>query len=600
MEIIKTAYRYFVGISLKKKLILLSALQIFIPVILVGIFSSETATKILTDKVSNSTIISLEQSAKSIELYMNDVEDLASFIVSDDSVQKLLKKDNESDREGTVLLDNVYKTLFNLTNTKKHISLIFISKELNGKQYYAGPPVVIDADVLSKQAWYKETLEMDGKFLWVDTYKNIFFQNPDPYIFSLSCTINDIYRVQRHLGVLLINIKEDSLYQFYGSQAEDKNREVFIINNKGMIVSHRDKNLLLTRIDDSLITEGILSNDKGTIKQRIGNINQLITYYKIPKLNWTLVSVVSMDELLKENKMIVRLTLAVVAISIAITFFIAFFLASTITRPVGKLLTQMKKVSEGNFDIHVDFHYGDEISQLGDGFNSMVVRIERLVQQVYNDQQKQKEAELKALQAQINPHFLYNTLESINWMAQEIHARDISIMVNALAKFFRISISKGKDVISIRDEIEHVKNYLVIQKIRYQELLNAEVSVSSDILNCRVPKLTLQPLVENSIYHGVKKKKGKGNILVTGCKDGDDILFQVIDDGAGMDEKEVERLNRSLKETHQEMKIGYGIRNVHERITLRYGKGYGLTYYKNTGGGIRVEVRLPACTELEE
>lgn len=600
MNLLKTVYKNFIGMSLKRKLILFSALQIFIPVILVGFFSSRIATSILKDKVSSSTIIALEQSAKSIELFMNEIEDLSLFVVSDDSVQKLLKKDNESDREGTVLLDSVYKTLLNLTNSKKYISLICIAKEMNGKQYYTGPPVVVGEDPLSRQQWYKTVLEMDGKVLWVDTYKNTFFSGNDPYIFSLACTINDIYNIKRRLGVLLINIKEESLYQFYESQSSGTDRQVYIINKNGVIISHKDKSLISVPIEEGLVNKGILTGDKGVFTYGTGRNDSLVTFYRIPKLNWTLVSTVSMGELLRENRTISNLTLVVVLVSIVITFFISIFLASTISKPVGKLLGQMKKVSEGNFDIHVDFDYGDEISQLGGGFKSMVEKIELLVQQVYLDQKKQKEIELKALQAQINPHFLYNTLESINWMAQEIKAKDISTMVQSLAKFFRISISKGKDIITVKDEIEHVKNYLIIQKIRYQEVLNASIDVDGDILAYKVPKLILQPLVENSIYHGIKKKKGMGRILVTGRREGNELCFEVTDNGAGMEESEIVRLNRFLKNPSGEIKVGYGISNVNERIVLRFGREYGLTYHSNKDGGVRVEIRLPACLELED
>lgn len=600
MDLLKTVYKKFIGVSLRTKLILFSALQIFIPVILIGYFSNRIATHILTDKVSNSTILNLEQSAKSIELFINDIEDLSTFIVSEDSVQKLLKMEEEGDREGTAILDNVYTTLLNLTYSKNYFSMINISKELNGKQFYIGPPVDVDAVPVSEQPWYGKVLQVDGKAVWIDTYKNTFFFSSNPYIFSLARTINDIYNINKRLGVLLINIKEDSLYQFYGSQFSKDSREVYILNEKGVIISHRDKGLISTAVEEGLINKGILKGDKGTFEYNAKGKKQLVTYFRIPKLNWIMVSAVPMDELLSESKTINRVTITVVLVSIVITFFISIFIASTISKPIGNLLGQMKKVSEGDFDIHVDFNYDDEISQLAGGFKSMVKKIEGLLHQVYLDQKKQKEIELKALQAQINPHFLYNTLESINWMAQEINAKEISTMVQSLAKFFRISISKGKDIIDIRDEIEHVKSYLTIQRIRYQEVLKAELDIAEDILNFKIPKLVLQPLVENSIYHGIKKKKLTGKILVTGRREGKDILFEVIDNGVGMAESEIERLNYSLRNPSDEVKLGYGVRNVNERIALRFGREYGLTYHSVKGGGVRVEIRIPARLELED
>lgn len=586
-------YKWFMGMPIRKKLLWFFIVQIAVPVMLVGLISYRIASVILTEKVSRMTVATLEQAVNSIELFINGIEDISIFTLADDSVQMLMRQGAANGETASRNIDHVYKTLFNLSNSKTHISMFCIVRESDGRHFYVGPPVLIRESVVYDQPWYLDVLALDGKPLWINTHRNIFTPNVDPYIFSLARTINDNYRIQKRLGVLLINIKEDSLYQLYSGIADSQSGEAFILDTEGRIVSHRDKGLLLSSMRDQTFLDEILKTPQGAATFPIDGKMKLVTHYRIPSLGWMMVSIMPISTLVAENRLIGGMTFIVALLSIAITFILAMRLAATISSPIARLLLQMKRVSAGDFDIHVEGGYGDEISELGQGFNAMVLRIKGLIDQVYLEQKRQKEIELKALQSQINPHFLYNTLESINWMAQDLGAKDISTMVKALARFFRISISKGQDMITAGDELEHVRNYIIIQKIRYQNKLEAEVTADGDVLRCIVPKLILQPLIENAIYHGIKNKSGMGIIRVSARRGEGSVLFEVIDNGIGMKEEEIDRLNYSLNHFHGEERQGYGVRNVHERIVLRYGPEYGLTFSAIPGGGTRVKVRIP-------
>jgi two-component system sensor histidine kinase YesM len=261
----------------------------------------------------------------------------------------------------------------------------------------------------------------------------------------------------------------------------------------------------------------------------------------------------------------------------------------------NRLTGAMAEVADGNMDHRLRLETGDELERLGDGFNYMMLRLKELMEDNYQQGIRRKEAELNALQAQINPHFLYNTLESINWEAMMMTggSNKVSEMVTALSDLLRLSISHGKEIVPFGDEINHVKNYLFIQKERYSDKFDVEWYIDSSLYQHRILKLILQPLVENAIYHGIELKKGRGIIRIEASVEGAHMLIQVIDDGIGMSEEQLAIVRDSLKRDDGALNRGIGIRNVNERIQLYYGKAYGLHLFSEQGKGTTIQVRLP-------
>jgi two-component system, sensor histidine kinase YesM len=225
----------------------------------------------------------------------------------------------------------------------------------------------------------------------------------------------------------------------------------------------------------------------------------------------------------------------------------------------------------------------------------MIEEIQKLIDMVYREQQGKRETELKMLQEQIKPHFLYNTLDTIQWMAKEHGAGDIVEVVGALTSLFRIGLSRGKEMVSVSDELEHVRSYLVIMKARYEDKFDFTLSVDDATLHCMVLKLTLQPLVENAIYHGIKERRGHGTIRVSAAARDDMLVLGVRDDGVGMTPEKLADVRAHLTAPHtpDEGGSGYGVHNVHERIQLSFGTRYGLRFESTPGGGTTVEVLHP-------
>ena len=287
----------------------------------------------------------------------------------------------------------------------------------------------------------------------------------------------------------------------------------------------------------------------------------------------------------------------IIGMAVGVSLFVAAMLvysvrvARQITGPIGALSLKAQRFGEGNFTPTPVETNIVELQTLDSGFDEMAGRINALIARQIEDQRSLHRAELELMQAQINPHFLYNTLDSIVILAENHREEDVVNMVTSLSSLFRISLSRGRDIISLADERNHVASYLEIQQIRYSDILNYEIDIPEALLDCRVPKLVLQPLVENALYHGIKNRRGVGTIRITGEPVGeDDLLLKVIDNGAGLDAEQLKALQNGV---YQDRHTGLGLVNVHKRIRLYCGERYGLSFESEKGVGTTVSGLLP-------
>ena len=283
-----------------------------------------------------------------------------------------------------------------------------------------------------------------------------------------------------------------------------------------------------------------------------------------------------------------------VVILTALVVLMTMVIVSGITKPVEELSAVTNKVAAGDFTVRAKVDTQDELAQLADRVNRMTESLERLVEKIKEDERKMRKADLRLLQEQINPHFLYNTLDTIIWLIEGNSPDKAVNMVVSLSEFFRLVLSKGKEYITIQDEELHIRSYLEIQQVRYRDILEYEIAINPELYRYKILKLTLQPLVENSLYHGIKYKRAKGKILVSGTLEGEEIHLKVSDDGAGMEEEELAKLQRDIQRPCKETESGFGLANVNERIRMNFGNGYGITIHSRKGGGTCVEVVIPA------
>ncbi len=293
---------------------------------------------------------------------------------------------------------------------------------------------------------------------------------------------------------------------------------------------------------------------------------------------------------------VIRTCVIVFALILIGAFTINKMIMKSITTPIRNLREMANQVGEGDFAVRVeDGASDDELVALNASFNQMVAHIDNLVDGIRQEQNNLRATELKLLQAQINPHFLYNTLDAIIWLAEAGKTQEVVGMVSSLSDFFRIGLSKGRDYISVQEEEKHVRSYLQIQQYRYSDILEYEIAIPEELYQYQVLKLTLQPLVENALYHGIKNKRGIGHIHVNGELRGEELFFVVEDDGRGMEPDRLEYVRRAINGTKMEDDgSGFGLANVAQRIRLNYGAQYGLELFSEYDRGTRACVRIPA------
>lgn len=284
--------------------------------------------------------------------------------------------------------------------------------------------------------------------------------------------------------------------------------------------------------------------------------------------------------------------LAFLAIMLLILF-LSYFIPLSITRPIRELSKVTDQVAKGDLSVRADIMTGAEVGILGNSMNTMIDQINILLEQIKKEQTSLRKAEFEVLQSQINPHFLYNTLDTIIWLAEADDQKKVVSMVGSLSEFFRASLNQGKEVVTIREELQHVRSYLEIQQVRYQDILDYEIQIPEELEVYLIPKITIQPLVENALYHGIKNKRGKGRIRITGKREADHMTIQVEDNGIGMDEECLEQLRDRIHQDIRKDKDSYGLYNVNARIRLQFGEAYGLSFESIYREGTTVSVLLP-------
>ena len=290
---------------------------------------------------------------------------------------------------------------------------------------------------------------------------------------------------------------------------------------------------------------------------------------------------------------------AFAAIFVLITV-LSYYIPLSITRPIRKLSEVTDQVAKGDLTVRSDVRSGAEVSVLSDSLNTMIDKIDELLEQVKKEQVRLRKAEFELLQSQINPHFLYNTLDAIVWLAEAGEQKKVVSMVGSLSDFFRTSLNQGKDIITIKEELQHSRSYLEIQQMRYQDILNYEIHVPEELHRYLIPKITIQPLVENALYHGIKNKRGLGRIVISGRKEEDFLILQIEDNGIGMRKERLDQVKEGMNQKIPTEKDIYGLYNVNERIRLNFGEKYGLSIESTYGEGTVVSIILPYVDHKSE
>jgi two-component system sensor histidine kinase YesM len=531
----------------------------------------------------------VKQVNKNIKSYVSGMQYVSDLVAGNRAVQQYLSAASFSSlEEEKKMKENISEFLESMLVSRTDIASVNIfgqdGRFVSGRKDLDLNPFV---DIKSMK-WYRDAVAARGQNVISSSHVQPIFKGRYPWVVSLSRQFISKDGGQE-LGVFLVDLNFSVMNNMLKDIKLGQRGYLFIIDNNGKIVYHPQQQLIYSKLKSEMIDK-VLEIQSGTFTSDEGSGSRMYTVQD-SDFGWKIVGVSYVNELVA-NQDNMRLSFVILGlICIVIAIMIAIFLSKRISQPIKQLEHYMKEVEKGNFDIHVPVPKTIEFGRLARTFNIMVGKIKELMTQVVSDQEQKRKSEINALQAQINPHFLYNTLDSIVWMAESNRSKEVVVMTSALAKLFRSSISKGEELVPIKTEIEHITNYLKIQKMRYSNKLDYLIEIQDSVREHLTIKVILQPIVENAIYHGIKKKRGPGWIKIKSEETDTEIMLIVEDNGSGMDEETYRRLLFPTPKRTEGR--GVGVPNVHERLQLYFGAQYGLSYKSTLGEGTTVTIRFP-------
>lgn len=546
-----------------------------------------TRNAVLENAITYSTN-AVEQVNEDIDSYINYMENISSIVLNSTDVQTYLFSEQsveELEEEETRILSQMETIL----DTNDDIGNIAVVAD-NGRTIVDTTETLNQYVDIETLEWYQDTMESAGGINISSSHVQNLLRSSYNWVITLSRAVINI-KNGRIEGILFVDLNYESISALCENNQTGNKGYTFIIDDEGNIIYHPKQQLLYGGLATERTTELLELTDNYLITEE-GDDSRLYTMSTSEKTGWTVVSVAYISELLKDSNNTRMMYLIIACILLIITIIISNIIVSSITKPIARMRNSMKLVEQGQFEgVEIEVSDNNELGMLSESFNTMTYRISELMEQNIYEQKEKRKNEMRALQAQINPHFLYNTLDSIIWMSAAGKTDEVVDMTSALAKLFRQSISNEKEELTISEEIDYVKSYLTIQKMRYKDKMDYCIDVEEQIQTVPIIKFALQPLVENAIYHGLKYKENQGTLTIKGYAGQDKVYIEVIDDGVGMTENEL-RYIFDEKQTDYKNN-GVGVVNVEKRLKLYYGIEYGIQYQSEKGVGTTATVTVP-------
>jgi len=575
-----TTFQFIHSLKFGYKLFLYYICIVIIPMLVLSVTLYHKTVVIVENGLEQSFRQPLALAASRIDILMNRHIRNVKYLITNENVQQLFVTPPSASLEeyerrqsritNEIMSKTIYHTGLNNVEIYSHNGqLMYTSSQFHSSNNAIIPPKSIE-----------------GSIMWEDTYSDAFQNQVFSLVHEIKGNILFSEGFALPIGYLKIVLNESLLSQILKDIRFSDDSEVFIINSKGHIVSSNDNQFIgKTRNEIPVVS---MSNNMLTAVKELGYSD------------WSLQAMIPADKLMRSKKDLIMYNLFVLSMMLLIIVIICIRRSVLYVRPIHALIQAMKKFKDGN--LHVRFHErsGDEIELLGRSFNNMLDRLQQLIEEITKSKLREQEletkkrsAELNALQMQINPHFLYNTFESINWLAIQNENDKVVTMMTSLADLFRIGISRGESIVGLDEELMHAEAYITIQKIRYNDKLNVVWDTQLEARLYFTMKLVLQPLIENAIYHGIELLEGPGTIRIKSFIQEDRLILQIIDDGPGIEDERLTELMERFKNWDNEPSRSIGLLNVNERIKLLFGEEFGLHIDSKVNEGTTVSVTLP-------
>ncbi|WP_068603611.1 cache domain-containing sensor histidine kinase [Paenibacillus swuensis] len=598
--------------SIRTRLLLYFILIALVPTTIIAAAAYSKSTSVITSKVDASITQNLRLINDAVIQKLESVNDISTFIylnpdfieiLSTDRPDKYARFDDANLTQERIEFTNEIAALDKMltTFTTENMSKTVLYPKLfmyNRPEYIQSrfTDKISDLGEIQDQKWYR-ALPRHFKYTVVG-----------PNRIMTQTGMKDTIRIAKRLyglkhyqipyaGLLTIDIPVEDFVSILEDFEPTPNSLIYIVDQQHKVNVAADP-MQFGKISPYADTVPLISLGISSQIRNLNGASMLVSQKRIDETGWTIVSLSPMKELREELHSFTKILYGVILLCALLALAGALYLSNHISMPIIKLVKSMSNVGEGNFNISLNYKRKDEFSYLISSYKTMLAEVKQLIDKLYISEVNKKEAELKALQAQINPHFLYNTLDSVNWLAIEHKVPEISKIVTSLSDFFRYSLNKGHPIISLEEEIRQVESYLQIQKIRFEDKFDYSIHVPQELLSCLTVKLTLQPLVENSILHGIQQTYEKGWITIEAVLKESDIHIIISDNGAGADTSELNLLLSEAAEGTGHSK-SYGLLNVNARLKQTFGAGYGVYFSDNEPAGVIAVIIIPAVYTME-
>ncbi len=554
-------------------------------ILLIGITLYSQMSHQLTAAVREENQAVLGQINRSVDAYLRTIMKLSDSLYY--GVIKNADLDEESvSSQITLLYDNNKDSIANIA---------LLSKE--GELLEAVPAARLKTDLdVRQEQWFGNTLKRTDNLHFTTPHVQYIFDNNENqyrWVITLTRAVEITHGTSTEQGILLIDIRYSSLQQILDNITLGNQGYLYMVGSNGELIYHPKMQMIETgqMTENTAMAAGYRD---GSFREKYEGEWREVSVKSVGYTGWKLLSVTPEKGLPLGNLKVRLFAVFVVGAFLLVLVLTNTFISSRITTPIQKLERSVNAIEAGDLDTEVYLGGSYEIRHLGRSIGDMAKRIKELMQDIVAEHESKRKSEFNTLQSQINPHFLYNTLDIIVWMIENEQKQEAVRVVTALARFFRISLSKGKSIITVRDELEHVRNYLTIQQTRFKNKFTYRIEADESVMELVSLKLMLQPLVENAIYHGMEFMDGDGEICVKVYREAEDLRFQISDNGLGMTAGQAASLLDEKDHVSSRRGSGIGVKNVNERIRLYFGEDYGLTIWSEPDEGTVITIRLPA------
>ncbi len=570
-------------------------LILVLPTILIGLFINNIYMDTLINKSSQSLMQALRQISIGVNNEVTRISLTASTVSSDDGILDMLNRwhSTEDSSEKFDLSEQVNAKLNYLFYNSGQVETIIFFFKGKGMYNYKNEPIISEENI-KEMEWYKKSIENKGQVRVHGSLKSFTYNSQHQYVISAS--YSPIESAGGDIDVIYFAFKVDNLESFYSGIKIANKGQMLIVDNKNQILASSNSSIIGKDISDIGFNEGKVP--EGTNVLMLKGSKELVSSETIKKIGWKVINITPYKELTEEVQKASRMVVFIVLVLLVLFLVFSLTFFREIIMPINNLIKKMKNVEKGNFDEAIEIKRNDELYQLGESFNRMVRQVKYLIVERDMKERQRNQAEIEVLQSQINPHFLSNTLNSIRLMAMIAKIDSIKNMTDALIKLLQASFAKRGKFISINEELENLDSYLHIMKVRFGDKFDTFFEIDEEIKEYCVLRLILQPLVENSILHGISELDKKGAIIIRGYKKENRVFFEIEDNGVGMTPEKIQRLLED-DGTNSRGFSSIGIKNVDRRIKLNHGNEFGLLIESKSGEYTKITIQLPAMLKKE-